>query len=173
MWDASGLGSDDFDRSSGKNLPEDAFDALIDAERATLAQSGRPVGKIVLIKAFRDATGLGLKEAKEAVEGYMARRGGLTPPESLAGRPVGWIDDLLDAERAAASREDRRVTKILLIKALRSATGLRLKPARDAVEDYLRRRGGEGLPNGTPPTSWGLLGLVVLAVALTLAWMYR
>ncbi len=168
-WD---LGPDEPGRPADRTFPLDAFDHLIDAERATLTQAGQTVNKITLIKALKDATGLGLKEAKEAVEGYMARRGGLDPPEGLANRPVGWIDDLLDAERAAASKDDRRVTRTLLIKALREASGLRLAPARDAVEDYLRRKGGEGLPTGAT-TSWLSLGLLVLAVALFLAWMFR
>ena len=144
----------------------DGYDALIDAERATLAQSSRQVNKIALIKALRGATSIGLKEAKDAVEGYLARREGLDPPGRFANRPAGWIDDLLDAERAAASKEERPVTKILLIKALRSASGLGLKQAKDAVEDYLRRRGGEDLPTGS--VGWGAW-LVVIAVLAAVA----
>jgi hypothetical protein len=55
------------------------FDHLIDAEREALSRSGAKVGKITLIKALMDATGLGLREAKEAVEAYLARRGGQIP----------------------------------------------------------------------------------------------
>ena len=59
-----------------------------------------------------------------------------------ADRLDGWIDDLLDAERSAASKEERPINKIVLIKALREASGLGLglAPAKRAVEDYLKRR---------------------------------
>jgi hypothetical protein len=140
------------------------FDHLIDAEREALARSGRKVGKIDLIKALRAATGLGLREARRAVEGYLGRRGGSIPSGAAAGQPLGWIDNLLDAERAAASKEDRPVNKILLIKALQGASGLGLREARLSVEDYLRRRGGEGLPSGS--NGW-LLGFVAI-VAIVL-----
>lgn len=150
------------------------YDHLIDAEREAMSRSGGSINKIALIKALREASGLGLKQAKETVEGYLNRRGGLLSSGADTDRAAGWIDDLLDAERAAASKEDRPVNKILLIKALREASGLGLKPAKDAVEDYLRRRGGEGLPSG----SNGMLSaialiLVVLAVAgvLAVAWL--
>jgi ribosomal protein L7/L12 len=141
-----------------------SLDPLIDAEREALARSGRSVSKIALIKAVREEAGLSLRDAKGAVEGYLARRGGLIPPDADPSRPAGWIDDLLDAERAAAAREDRRVTKILLIKALRDASGLGLRDAKVAVEDYLRRRGGEGLPTGGNPVF--TVALVVILLAL-------
>src|SRR5580693_3760431 len=118
------------------------YDHLIDAEREALGRSGGKVKKIALIKALREATGLGLRDAKLAVEGYLTRRGGSLSSAPDADRPIGWIDDLLDAERATASKEDRPINKILLIKALREASGLGLRPAKDAVEDYLNRRGG-------------------------------
>ena len=88
----------------------------------------------------------------------------------------GFYDHLIDAERAAASKEDRPVNKILLIKALREASGLGLRPAKDAVEDYLRRRGGEGLPSGSNGVLSAIaLILVVLVVAaiLAAAWFRR
>ncbi len=138
---------------------ERAYDHLIDAERVALGRGGRAVDKIALIKALREATGLNLSDAKAAVEGYLARRGsGMATGDPRA----DWIDDLLDAERASAAREDRPVTKITLIKAVREASGLGLAAAKRAVEDYLRRRGGEGLPAG----SGGRTGLVVLAALL-------
>ncbi len=125
------------------------FDHLIDAEREALARDGKKVDKIELIKAVRGATGLGLRDAKECVDSYLARRGGEVPTGPEADRLGGWIDDLLDAERASASKEERPINKILLIKALRDASGLGLAPAKTAVEDYLRRRGGESLPSGS------------------------
>jgi ribosomal protein L7/L12 len=138
------------------------YDHLIDAEREALARDGRKVGKIALIKALREATGLDLRDAKRSVEAYLARRGGQVPTGPEADRLAGWIDDLLDAERAAATKEDRPINKILLIKALRDASGLGLRPAKLAVEDYLKRRGGEGLPSGS---SW-VVGTLILFIVM-------
>ncbi len=146
-----------------------SFDSLIDAEREALAREGRPVGKIALIRALREATGLGLREAKEAVEGYLGRRAGSTPTATPGGRPSDWFDDLLDAERKAAAREDRPITRIGLIKALRGASGLGPGPARRAVEDYLGRRGGAGLPDGAMGWRAALNVLGVLAILVGLA----
>jgi len=146
----------------GPGIEPGLYDHLIDAEREALAQSGRRVNKITLIKALRGATGLGLREAKRAVEGYLARRGGLISSGLDADHPSGWIDDLLDAERAAASKEDRPITKIVLIKALREASGLGLSAAKLAVEDYLRRKGGEGLPSGS--NGWLVASAVIAMI---------
>jgi ribosomal protein L7/L12 len=149
------------------------FDHLIDAEREALARAGGKVGKIALIKALRGATGLGLREAKESVESYLARRGGQVPTGPEADRMGGWIDDLLDAERASAAKEDRPITKILLIKALRDASGLGLAQAKRAVEDYLKRRGGEDLPTGSKAAPFFWLALLLLAIAAGAFWMNR
>jgi ribosomal protein L7/L12 len=150
------------------------YDHLIDAEREALARDGRKVGKIALIKALRGATGLGLRDAKRSVEGYLARRGGQIPTGPEADRLGGWIDDLLDAERASATKEDRPINKILLIKALREASGLGLRPAKDAVEDYLKRRGGEGLPTGSSWVAGAVILFVVMAAigaGVAIAWL--
>ncbi len=149
------------------------FDHLIDAEREALARDGRKVGKIELIKALRQATGLGLRDAKQAVEGYLARRGGQVPTGPEADRLAGWIDDLLDAERATASKEERPINKILLIKALREASGLGLAQAKRAVEDYLKRRGGENLPSGSKAKSVAWLAILLLVISAILAWVLR
>ncbi len=53
----------EFDDPAGASLGEQA---------RRLADEGR---KIDAIKAYRDATGAGLKDAKDAVESYMAARG--------------------------------------------------------------------------------------------------
>ena len=142
--------------ADGSGIKPGLYDHLIDAEREALARSGRRVDKISLIKALRAATDLGLGDAKRAVEGYYARREDGSEP--------GWIDDLLDAERASASKEDRPLTKLFLIKVLREASGLRAKDARLAVEDYLKRKGGEGLPKGSigPGGTTARIALLVL-----------
>ncbi len=149
------------------------FDHLIDAEREALVRAEQKVGKIALIKALRQATGLSLSEANQAVTVYLAHRGGRISTRIDHARPANWIDDLLDAERASASREDRPITKILLIKALRDASGLGLRDAKQAVEEYLGRRGGNDLPTGSARIS--LVGLTILAGAIAgaIAWFNR
>jgi ribosomal protein L7/L12 len=149
------------------------FDHLIDAEREALVQSGRKVGKIALIAALRQATGLGLREAKDAVELYLARRGGRVSKRPEADQMGGWIDDLLDAERVSASKEDRPITKILLIKALRQATGLGLAQAKTAVENYLERRGGSDLPSGSKGAFLFWFAVVFLGVVAGIIWLNR
>ena len=149
-------------------MSPEAYDHLIDAERDTLARAGKRVDKIALIKAVRDATGIGLRQARDAVDGYLARRSG----GSDADGSVGWVDGLLDAERAAAGRDGRPITRIALIRAVRDATGIGPRQARDAVDDYLGRRGGPGL--GAGRGAGRLVGLLVLVAAamagLAYAW---
>ena len=147
--------------NDGSGIKPGLYDHLIDAEREALARSGRRVDKISLIKALRGATALGLGDAKRAVEWYLARREDGSEP--------GWIDDLLDAERATASKQDRPVTKILLIKALRDASGLGLAEAKRAVEDYLRRKGGEGLPSGSNGRIVAIAVIVMIICAMVFA----
>jgi hypothetical protein len=150
-----------------------SYDPLIDAEREALSRTGGRVHRVALIKAFREATGLNLRDAKRAVNGYLARRGGRITSDPVAVRPAGWIDDLLDAERAAAARDDRTVTKLLLVKALREASGLGQAQARLAVDHYLKRRGGEGLPSGSRAAWFAWLAVLLLAVGAFLIWAFR
>lgn len=51
--------------------PADAVAERLSAEVRTLADGG---DKIKAIKAYRDQTGAGLKDAKEAVEAYLLRQ---------------------------------------------------------------------------------------------------
>jgi ribosomal protein L7/L12 len=156
---------------SHSKIDPSLYDHLIDAEREALARAGKKVNKIELIKALRGATGLGLRDAKECVESYLARRGGEVPTGPEADRLGGWIDDLLDAERASASKEDRPINKILLIKTLREASGLGLAQAKTAVEDYLRRRGGENLPSGSKTKTLAWFAILCLGTSAFLIWI--
>lgn len=140
------------------------YDRLLDAEREALGRDGRKVGKLELTRTLREATGLGPADARRAVGLYLARKGGRSPSGRVGVASSGWIDDLLDAERAEAARGDRPVTRLLLIKALRGASGLGPRQARRGVEDYLRRRGGQGLPKGSSRGWWALVVLVAAAV---------
>ncbi len=161
MWDES------VDDSTAKKGPPGSYDHLLDAEREVLARTGRGADKIALIRALREASPISLRDAKRAVEGYIARRGGRLPAGSDVDRPGGWIDDLLDAERASARRDDRPINRIMLIKAVREASTLDHRQAKAAVVDYLARKGGEGLESGERKW-WIALGVfsAVLFVAL-------
>jgi ribosomal protein L7/L12 len=84
--------------------------------------------KIAAIKAFREATGAGLAEAKAAVEAL--ERGGPLP----SGAPPN------DSEKDLLSLLQQG-QKIKAIKLYRERTGAGLKEAKDAVEDLARRHG--------------------------------
>ncbi len=90
--------------------------------------------KIDAIKLYREQTGLGLKEAKDAVE---AIERGETPalpsPRLLATAPHPYSIDL-DSITALA----RQGNKIGAIKLYREQTGVGLKEAKDAVEAIAR-----------------------------------
>ena len=84
--------------------------------------------KIEAIKVYREATGAGLKEAKDAVEA-LDLRGGLPIPHGVGKEVEPEILSLLG-----------RGEKIRAIKLYREWTGVGLKEAKDAVE---------GWPSGT------------------------
>ena len=97
--------------------------------------------KIEAIKIYRERTGLGLKESKDAVEA-LARGQPVPVPPPLPGpiaspvpAPVVPPGGSLDAVHAAL----RSGNKILAIKHYREATGVGLKEAKDAVEALERR----------------------------------
>lgn len=88
-------------------------------------------GKMIeAIKALREATGLGLREAKEAVDAIHAGRDPLLPMhEARAESSIhqgAWLDEV----RALLARGE----KIAAIKRYRLATGAGLKEAKEAVE---------------------------------------
>jgi ribosomal protein L7/L12 len=99
---------------------------LLDDIRAHLA-AGR---KIEAIKRYREATGAGLAEAKEAVELIEAGK----PPKSDSNASLGEDRALHDVSDLV-----RQGRKIEAIKRYREATGLGLKEAKDAV-DALERQ---------------------------------
>ncbi len=147
-----------------------AYDSLIDAERAALIQAGRKANRGELIKALADAADLSPKEARRAVAGYIDRRGGSIPSGTATeDARTGWIDDLLDAERLSAARDDRPITSRTLLRAVRLASAsLTPREAQAAVADYLHRRGGR-----LPSTGWWrfvAIGAIGLTVGLLAVW---
>jgi ribosomal protein L7/L12 len=100
-----------------------------------------PARKIAAIKAYREETGLGLKEAKDAVESFLAspgeRRGAAS--RTWPSRPGTTSSPALSQRVQDIARDRNR--KITAIKAYREETGLGLKEAKDAVEAWLASEG--------------------------------
>ncbi len=101
------------DDKNGFTLPAEVLQAI---ERGDLIQA---------IKRLREATGLGLKEAKDAVEAH--RRGDAV--ELPSPEPVGAAAGMHDVQRALQAGN-----KIEAIRLLRELTGSGLKEAKDQVE---------------------------------------
>jgi len=104
------------------------------SERVQLLAAS-PATKIQAIEALRDETGMGLKEAKDAIE---ARASGQALDEKI---------DLLLQHFGIQPPEEEEwqrlardpACKIAAIKAYRTATGASLRAAKDAVELYIAR----------------------------------
>jgi large subunit ribosomal protein L7/L12 len=124
----------------------------LDGRVLALVSDGR---KIEAIKLYRDLTGAGLKEAKEAVEA-LERDGSAPSPRSasaLRQESSGADADVLDLLRAEQ--------KIRAIKLYRDKTGVGLADAKNAVEALAR---ANGLPGGEPSAGCG--GAAVLALTV-------
>lgn len=148
-----------------------AYDSLIDAERDAFVQAGRVPTRGDLVRALRGASGLPAREARRAVATFIARRGGKIPTGSAAvDDRAGWVDGLLDAERADARRADRAVTRRSMLRTIRQASpGLSAREARAALADYLHRRGGQVPRRGR----WLGLALAFLGLAALAAIVAR
>ncbi|HEX6984996.1 MAG TPA: ribosomal protein L7/L12 [Planctomycetaceae bacterium] len=112
---------------------------------------------LAAVKRYREATGAGLKEAKDAIDALQATR---RLDADLRPRPGGTDSALEDELLDLLSRGD----KIAAIKVYRKRTGAGLKEAKDAVEALAARR-------GLAVKGSGCLGAVLflLAVAGSLA----
>lgn len=93
---------------------------LLDDVKAEIAAGN----KITAIKLYRDATGAGLAEAKEAVELIAA---GKPPPAGAA--PTPSADAMQEVSALVMAGK-----KIEAIRAYRTAAGVDLKDAKDAVD---------------------------------------
>jgi ribosomal protein L7/L12 len=117
--------------------------------------------KIEAIKLLRTATGLGLKEAKDVIDGQpqaRSQRSGTSAPSVLPADVMGAL---------------QRGEKLEAIKLLREATGLGLKEAKDVVETALSRQGAARKSKLAPgevqrnrPTAWVVVGVVITALLL-------
>ena len=122
------------------------MDSDFEAEVRRLLANNR---KIEAIKLYRDHTGAGLKEAKEAVE-LLEREGRL---------PLGDHRDLSNpSEEIVSLLEQGR--KIEAIKLYREQTGAGLKEAKEAVEEVARQR--------EITMKSGCLGVILVGIGLGL-----
>jgi ribosomal protein L7/L12/sugar lactone lactonase YvrE len=117
--------------AQGAGLGDAIEQALRFAEVATLVRGGN---KIQAIKLYRELTGTGLAEAKDAVE--RLERG---EPLALQQTSFGLAAPVAADQHSAAIGEVKRLlreyNKIAAIKVFREAFGVGLKEAKDAVED--------------------------------------
>lgn len=93
-----------------------------------LVQSGRMIDAV---KLYREITGVGLKEAKDAVE--QIARGEPVQINSVVTTNVGGTTDQAEKMKQVV-RLIKEGNKIEAIKAFREATGVGLKEAKEAVE---------------------------------------
>jgi ribosomal protein L7/L12 len=129
-------------------LPAPALDALARGQT------------IEAIKLVREATGLGLKEAKALVDAHLAGA-----PSSLASSfekalPAGGLT-------STAIEALQRGSKIDAIRLVREQTGLGLKEAKDAVEAYesSHPRAGNLSPGQVNGGGSGMFWLALVAIA--------
>ena len=139
----SGLSGQEPRTASEERVPQQP-DSL-EGQILLLMQAGK---KIEAIKIYRQETGSGLKEAKDAVEALaagqpIARRSGESAetngvdPTSLEGQVLALM---------------RGQKKILAIKLYREQTGVGLKQAKDAVEALAAKHGIS--PKGRAVPGW-------------------
>jgi ribosomal protein L7/L12 len=111
---------------------------VIEPNSAAMAEVRRALAagnKIAAIKHYREATGLGLRDAKDAVEAIAAGRA----PSPLAAAPVAAVGGNATVLTLLAAGR-----KIEAIKVYREATGVGLKDAKDAVEALEQRAAATG-----------------------------
>jgi ribosomal protein L7/L12 len=118
-----------------------------------LQQLLREGQSLTAIKRFREVTGLGLRESKEAIEALMAGRG----------LPAAAGDASVDEAKIVALLRENQFLQA--IKEYRTATGLGLKDAKEAVEAIAAR-------HGVRPTQKGCLGMILLVIALPMCGLF-
>ena len=133
---------------------------LVPPEAQRAAEQGN---LIEAIKITREQTGLGLKEAKDAVEACLHGR---MPATTEGGIPLSAIVALQDGDKIQAIRQTR------------AAGGQGLKESKDAVEAYLAahpaaheqyRAASKGRGGGW---RWLLVLLALLVLAAVLYWLH-
>jgi len=111
--------------------------------------------KIAAVKLYREQTGCGLKEAKDAVEALAAGRP-LARRSRKSVEILGVDPTSLEGQVLTLMRDQK---KILAIKLYREQTGVGLKQAKDAVEALAAKHGIS--------TQTGCAGMVLLLVLVS------
>ena len=122
-----------------------SVDIVDDALQQRIVQTLNSSGKIQAVKELKDATGWGLKQSKDFVDG-MEQDTSLQTPEPGEQTPVAVnvaaadidFDDLDRDGLLRVMAEIREGRKINAIKEMREMTGLGLKEAKDLVEEIER-----------------------------------
>jgi ribosomal protein L7/L12 len=136
--------------SAGKSFPTPGYPVSMPTGGSLPPLSPRvqeiarnPDQKIAAIKAYREETGLGLKEAKDAVEAWQASgaaghlQDASSPQPQPAWRAPGALPPLSENVKRIARDPSGRIEKIMAIKAYREETGAGLAEAKNAVEAWL------------------------------------
>ena len=132
-------------------MPPSAEANSLDGCVLALVRGGR---KIEAIKLYRDVTGAGLKEAKDAVEAL--ERDGAGPPKRRGRR--GPASTMRRSSSCCGPAK-----RIRAIKLYRERTGTGLADSKSAVEAMAR---AEGLPVGGSGCGSAVLSLLVIAFVL-------
>ena len=109
----------------GARAARDPAWALPEAAIAALSRGD----KVEAIRLVREATGLGLKEAKDAVERHAAGE-----PALMSQAPLSADNDAMPLAAVSALQNGKLIEAV---RRVRQARGIGLKDAKEAVERYL------------------------------------
>lgn len=121
----------------------------------------RDRGKIAAVKLYRETTGCGLKEAKEAVEALEAGKA-LELPAELGEVNLDEVLSLIQSNQ-----------KIAAIKAYREQTGVGLKEAKEAVEALAALGAQSAAPDPAGPNLDEVLALLRAGKKIAAIKVYR
>lgn len=138
----------------GTSSSDEPFFIEVDRSAALESSVREPLergNKIEAIKAYREVTGVGLKQAKDAVEQFERERQGVQAPLNVVVKEVSHKKSEPDEPYASPAVDVQTVLanpllqelvtngkKIEAIKKFRQLTGLGLKDSKDAVEQLER-----------------------------------
>lgn len=163
-------------------LPEhirDLVEPVLEARRVAESfrgPNGRIEDKIGAIKAVRDASGLGLAEAKELVEAVERGREGepvrLEVSRTTTRDPISLARDLVVSQGAYGAGPIPN--KLEIIQRLRQETGISLADAKNIVDALERSRPGASSGSGCTVSSilivLGAVGVAMLLALVLAAW---
>jgi ribosomal protein L7/L12 len=146
-------------------MTSEPTDLLLAETRRRLAAGN----KIEAIKRYREVTGVGLAEAKDAVERIAAGKAPISSPTDAT---------LPGAEASRIKAMIARGEKMAAIKLYRKATGVDLKAAKEAVDALAAQTRGTGGVRGARTVerssglgARGIAILVLIVAAAALVWL--